>query len=103
MASTALENLLKKQSQLEARIQSLKAKESTQKRKNENRKKILVGAYILEKHEKAGTLQELVTELDNFLTRKKDRVLFGLAEEMENKTKTVLSTSWAAGLSFRCF
>ena len=87
MKSTVLENLLKKHSQLEARIQSLKAKESTQKRKNENRKKILAGAYILEKHEKAGTLQELVAELDKFLIRKNDRVLFGLAEQAEKKTE----------------
>lgn len=89
-----MENLLKKQSQLEARIQSLKAKESTQKRKNENRKKILAGAYILEKHEKAGTLEELVSGLDKFLTRKNDRVLFGLIDETEKKTKAAaLSTS----------
>ncbi len=87
MVSTVLENLLKKHSQLEARIQSLKAKESTQKRKNDNRKKILAGAYILEKHEKAGTLQELMTELDKFLIRKNDRVLFGLVEETETKTE----------------
>ncbi|HQZ88196.1 MAG TPA: hypothetical protein PLV31_06920 [Gammaproteobacteria bacterium] len=87
MVSTVLENLLKKHSQLEARIQSLKAKESTQKRKNDNRKKILAGAYILEKHEKAGTLQELMTELDKFLIRKNDRVLFGLVEETEKKTE----------------
>ena len=85
MAGTVLENLLKKHSQLEARIQSLKARESTQKRKNDNRKKILVGAYVLEKHEKAGNFQELVAELDKFLIRKNDRVLFGLLEEAEKK------------------
>ena len=87
MTSTVLENLLKKHSQLEARIQSLKAKEPTQKRKNDNRKKILAGAYILEKHDKAGTLEELVTELDKFLIRKNDRVLFGLPEQAEKKVE----------------
>ena len=89
MVSTVLENLIKKHSQLEARIQSLKAKESTQKRKNENRKKILAGAYILEKHEKAGTVKELVAELDNFLTRKNDRVLFGLVEKTEKSSEAL--------------
>lgn len=48
------------------------------KRKNDTRKKILVGAYILDKYKKEGTTEILKAELDAFLTRKQDRVLFGL-------------------------
>ena len=87
MASTGLGNLLKKHSALESRIQSLKAKGSTQKRKNENRKKVLVNVYILEKREKAGILQKLVEKLHKFLIKKNDRVLFGVAEMAEKKGK----------------
>ena len=82
MKSSALDALLKKQAMIEARIQLLKSKETSQKRKDDSRKKILAGAYLLEKHEKAGTLEELVQELDGFLSRKNDRALFGLPDRI---------------------
>ena len=82
MKYSALEALLKKQAMIEARIQLLKSKETSQKRTDDSRKKILAGAYLLEKHEKAGTLEELVQELDGFLSRKNDRALFGLPDRI---------------------
>ena len=82
MKNSALDALLKKQAMIEARIQLLKSKETSQKRKDDSRKKILAGAYLLEKHEKAGTLEELVQELDGFLSRKNDRALFGLPDRI---------------------
>ena len=82
MKNSALEALLKKQAMIEARIQLLKSKEAGQKRKDDSRKKILAGAYLLEKHEKAGTFEELLQELDGFLSRKNDRLLFGLPEKI---------------------
>lgn len=53
--------------------------EKVQKRKDDARKKILVGAYIIDKHERAETTEILMEELDMFLSRKKDRELFGLS------------------------
>lgn len=79
----ALENLLKRQEQIAARIESLKAKEAIQHRKDDTRRKILVGAYVLEKHDKAGTISSLVSELDHFLFKLNDRALFGLPPKNE--------------------
>lgn len=78
MTNQTLESLAKKKIQLQARLQSLTARESTQKRREETRKKILAGTYILDKHQREGTLKYLYSELDKFLTRKHDRILFGL-------------------------
>lgn len=82
MTNTVLEKLKKQQAQIEARIKSLKAKDAIQKRKDETHKKILAGAYILDKNEKEGTLQSLIEALDSFLVRKNERALFGLPEKM---------------------
>ena len=78
MSNLALEKLLKQQSMLDARIKAIKAREAYQERKNETRRKILAGAYILEQHTKDGTMHQLTKELDWYLTRKNDRALFGL-------------------------
>lgn len=57
----------------------LQSIEKIQRRKDDTRKKILVGAYMIDKHEKAGTTELLLDELDNFLSREQDRELFGLS------------------------
>lgn len=80
-----LDTLVKKKEQLEARIQNMKAKEAMQQRKDETRRKILVGSYILDKHQKAGTIENLFTELDNFLFKPFDRALFGFDARKEEK------------------
>ena len=78
MPKQTLESIAKKKAQLTARLQLLTQKEVSQKRKVDTRKKILAGAYILEKHEREGTLDGFVKELDVFLNRAHDRILFGL-------------------------
>ncbi len=80
---SGLDNLLKKQEQLAARIQALQAKEVTQQRKDETRRKILIGAYVLDKYEKLDSYEKLIEELDVFLFKKQDRSLFGLAAREE--------------------
>jgi len=79
----ALESLLKRQEQIAARIESLKAKEATQQRKDDTRRKILIGAYILDKHDKADSMSSLIVELDRFLFKPNDRSLFGLPPKNE--------------------
>ena len=81
MGSSALQKLLEQQVKLDAKIKAIKAREAYQDRKNETRRKILAGAYILEKHRKEETMHQLNKELDWFLTRKNDRALFGLPEK----------------------
>ena len=74
-----LEQLLKKQEELKAQIQKIKATEATQKRKEETRQKILLGALVMEMMEK-GELDSsvMMKRLDGFLTRTGDRTLFNL-------------------------
>jgi phage shock protein A len=76
-AIQAIDNQIAK---LEAKRQDLKAREDAQKRKDEIRKQILVGSYFLEKYESEGAYDKLVEQLNNFLKRQKDRLLFGLPE-----------------------
>jgi large subunit ribosomal protein L7/L12 len=72
-----LENLLKKREQLNAQIQKIKSKEAVQKRKEDTRRKILLGALLMEMMEK-GELDKnkIKKRLDSFLTRDIDRKLF---------------------------
>ena len=66
--------------QKQAAIARLKTKEATEKRKAENRMKILLGAYLLKKIESdEAEKANLNRELDKYLTRDDDRALFGLA------------------------
>jgi len=76
---------LKRQKQIiEARIQKAEARHKHNERKAETRRKILLGAYFLDKLKKDGTLESIKPELDRFLTRDRDRTLFGLPA-LENK------------------
>ena len=56
-----------------------KSKQAEQQRRDDTRKKILLGAYLLNKmQEDSGTKQIILTDLDRYLTEKRDRTLFGL-------------------------
>jgi hypothetical protein len=81
-----LEQLLKKKEQIENRIQLLKSKENEKKRKEETRKKILLGAWVMHQVEQ-GYLEkeEVLSGLDKFLSRPIDRQLFGLEVEENQK------------------
>ena len=78
-----LEALMKKRAQLDAKIQNIKAKEASQQRKDDTRRKILVGSYILDKYQKSGTMEKIIQELDKFLSKPNDRALFGLTPHDE--------------------
>ena len=93
MINHNLENLRKKQSQIEARIQMLQTKEQNQKRKEDTRRKILAGSYILDKYEKSGTPEKLRVELDKFLFKKHDRELFGLPPRETEKAAPTKATT----------
>lgn len=74
---TALE---KKQAQIQKQIQALKARDTAQERKNDTRRKILLGGVVL-KLVKDGQLQQMqVNEwLDATLSAERNRMFFGLA------------------------
>lgn len=78
----------KKLVDIEKRIEALQKQKAaemarirTQAKKDDTRRKILVGACILEEAESQGTMPELLKKMDRFLTRPNDRVLFGLSEK----------------------
>ena len=77
--ATRLEKLLKKEQQLKAQIQQAQAIERTKQKRQDTRRKFLVGAAILAQVESGEFEQEnLLTILDAFLTRPSERELFGL-------------------------
>ncbi len=77
--SKKLDDLLKKREELNARIQKERNKHSQQKRKEDTRRKILLGALMMNMM-KSGELNEkkIIKKLDGFLTRDIDRKLFDL-------------------------
>ncbi|MDY6899191.1 MAG: hypothetical protein SWZ49_14095 [Cyanobacteriota bacterium] len=76
----SLDELLKKREQLNAQIQKERNKQSQQQRKEDTRRKILLGALMMEMMKK-GELDEkkILKRLDGFLTSDIDRKLFDLS------------------------
>jgi len=71
-----LQKLIDQRNQLEERIKRQKMKLDSQERQRDTRRKILAGAYLLEKYKEKP--EELKSLLDKFLSRPADRELFGL-------------------------
>ena len=80
-----LESLKKQQEQLKAKIQALEASEFSRERKRETRRKILVGAYYLDKARDDNKFDDLIRLMDAYLNRDSDRVLFDLALSEKSK------------------
>lgn len=74
-----LDELLKKREQLNAQIQKERNKQTQQQRKEDTRRKILLGALMISMLKK-GELDEkkILKRLDGFLTLDMDRNLFEL-------------------------
>ncbi len=73
-----LDVLKNKKEQLNARIQKLEALQKARARKQDTRRKILIGAYFIDKAIDEGALDALFQQLDGYLKRKSDRELFAL-------------------------
>lgn len=82
----SLERLKQKRHQLDAKIQKVEARERTAQRRQDLRRKILIGACYLEQAEQTGKYQQLVEQMNLFLTRPSDRKLFGLGEQESSQT-----------------
>ena len=76
-----LDKLKEQREQINARIQKLEAAEKAREKKRDTRRKILVGAYYLDKAKNEGRFEEVKQAMDEFLTRKSDRVLFDLTAD----------------------
>lgn len=83
-----LADLIKKEAELKAQIQAIKARESEEERKRDTRRKILIGGVVLSKVKRGEWNQEkLQALLNNELKADRDRELFGLPLLASNEAK----------------
>ena len=74
-----LEEFTKRRDQISAQIQALKAREQAEERKRDTRRKVLIGAAVLERVKSGKWPEErLLAMMDEFLTKELDRQLFRL-------------------------
>ena len=77
-----IEAQLEKLKQLKAQKQAIEARERTkqkeQQRKEDTRRKILLGSYLIKKMENEQDKEKILAELNEYLTEDRDRKLFGL-------------------------
>ena len=88
MATTKLEKLTLKREQLNAQIQAIKSKEASQKRKEDTRRKVLIGGVVMKLLRTGEMPQDRITKmLDKHLEKDADRVLFDLPEKPKTEEK----------------
>ena len=75
-APLRLEKLKEQRQKLDARIQKMEALSKVEARKQDVRRKILIGAYYLNQAIKDGTVPQLREMMNGFLTRESDKKLF---------------------------
>ena len=73
-----LEKLKRQKEILDARIQQAESRFKVKERKEDTRRKILIGAFMMEKLKKEEKFDSMIKELNGFLTRDSDRKLFGM-------------------------
>ena len=84
-AADRLAKLEEQRARINAEIQRVKAREQQQKRKDETRRKVLIGAMILAKVESREWPEErLAAAMDAYLERDHDRALFGLTPQQQS-------------------
>ena len=84
--ATLLEKLKAQREKLDARIQLAEARTKKSERKQDIRRKILIGSYYLDKARKEEKMHELKEQMDSYLSRESDRKLFDL-HNIENSEK----------------
>ena len=79
-----IEAQLEKLKQLKAQKQAIEARERTkqkeQQRKDDTRRKILLGSYLIKKMQNEANKEKILAELNEYLTENRDRQLFGLPD-----------------------
>jgi hypothetical protein len=75
-----IEAQLEKLKQLKAQKQAIEAREKTkqkeQERKDDTRRKILLGSYLIKKMQNEANKEKILAELNEYLTENRDRQLF---------------------------
>lgn len=79
-----IEAQLEKLKQLKAQKQAIEAREKTkqkeQERKDDTRRKILLGSYLIKKMQNEANKEKILAELNEYLTENRDRQLFNLPD-----------------------
>ena len=79
-----IEAQLEKLKQLKAQKQAIEAREKNknkeQQRKDDTRRKILLGSYLIKKMQNEANKEKILTELNEYLTENRDRQLFDLPD-----------------------
>jgi len=79
-----IEAQLEKLKQLKAQKQAIDARERTkqkeQQRKDDTRRKILLGSYLIKKMQNEANKEKILAELNEYLTENRDRQLFDLPD-----------------------
>ena len=79
-----IEAQLEKLKQLKARKQAIEAREKSkqkeQERKDDTRRKILLGSYLIKKMQNEANKEKILAELNEYLTENRDRQLFDLPD-----------------------
>ena len=79
-----IEAQLEKLKQLKAQKQAIEARERTkqkeQQRKDDTRRKILLGSYLIKKMQNEANKEKILAELNDYLTENRDRQLFDLPD-----------------------
>jgi len=83
---TALEKLKKSREKINARIQKLQAREKERIKKNETRRKFIIGGVVLAEARKNKTMPSLIAKLAPHLKSASDRQLFGLEKSPSENT-----------------
>ena len=77
-----IEAQLEKLKKLKARKQAIEARERSkqkeQERKDDTRRKILLGSYLIKKMQNEANKEKILAELNEYLTEDRDRQLFDL-------------------------
>ena len=73
-----LDSLKKKRDIINARIRLMQNREQSKERKDNTRRKILIGSFYLEQANKNNSFDSIVKLMNSYLTRDSDRMLFDL-------------------------
>jgi hypothetical protein len=89
MTNEKLERKIKQRDILNAQIRQMQARENKKKRRDDTRRKILVGAAVLDEAETNVSYKNALYDLlARFLSRTDDRALFGFPPLPGNQIKT---------------
>jgi len=78
-AADKLAKLEEQRARINAKIQRIRARAQQQQRKDDTRRKVLIGAWVMTKVQSGEwPEQRLLDGLDSYLERDRDRALFGL-------------------------